>query len=123
MILAMKQKEYDDNIIAALKKLPVPLKTFDGHDVVFEENKRHETIFQHVANKKHHLHIVDIILIQSILLNKNSLVSDRNGHKYRTYIGRRTKKKERLKYIKITTKIRKNNQESVITIHAVKNNS
>ena len=46
----MKQKEYDKHIIEELEKLPIPLKSFDGHDVLFDENKRDETIFEHISN-------------------------------------------------------------------------
>ena len=47
-----KNREYDQNIINALKALPSPLKTFDGHNVFFDIDKRDETIFEHIANKK-----------------------------------------------------------------------
>ena len=121
--VSKKRIEFDQNIISALKKLPVPLKSFDGHDVLFTIDKRYETIFEHIANKKHHLHLVDIEIIQSILNNKLCLKSDRNGHHYRTYIGKRKKRNERLKYIKITTQIISGNKEIVITIYPIKNNN
>ena len=74
-----KKKEFDLNIIEALKSLPHPLKTFDGHEVLFDENKRHETIFEHIANKNHHLHVADIHQISSILL-----CNERKRSSYRT---------------------------------------
>ena len=111
----MKQKEYDKHIIEELEKLPIPLKSFDGHDVLFDENKRDETIFEHISNQKHHLHIKDIKV-----KNKNCIKNDRNGHKYRTYIGKRGKQKERIKFLKIVTHIQKDKHESVVTICAVK---
>ena len=82
----IKNKEYDQHIIAALKMLPIPLKTFDGHDVFFDKDKRGETIYEHIANKKHHLHVKDINVIPTILHHKNCVKNDRAGHKYRTYI-------------------------------------
>ena len=117
----MKKKEYDNHIIEALKKLSVPLKTFDGRDVLFDENKRDETILEHIANKKHHLHIKDIEVVSKILKNKKCIKNDRNGHKYRTYIGKRGKQKERIKYLKIVTHVQKDRHESIVTICAVKN--
>ena len=119
--MSKKNTEYDQNIVNALKALPTPLKTFDGHEVIFITNKRNETIFEHIANKKHHLHVVDVNTIPSILNDKKCLKNDRNGHRYRLYIGKRKKKNERLKYLKITTQIVKDNKEIVITIYPVKN--
>ena len=123
MINAMtKNNEYDQNIINALKSLPSPLRTFDGHIVKFDLDKRYETIYEHIANKKHRLHISDIKLIPVILKDKSFLKSDKNSKKYRNYIGRRTKKNERLKYLKIVTIKNKDKTESVITIMLIKKN-
>ena len=116
----MKQREYDKHIIEELEKLPIPLKTFDNHNVLFDQNKRHETIYEHIANKKHHLHTKDIQQIPKILEQRKNLKKDKKGNKFRTYISKREKQKERLKYIKITTRINKNNQESIITINLIK---
>ena len=121
--MSKKNKEYDQNIIAALKALPKPLKTFDGHDVLLDSDKRDETIFEHIADKKHHLHVADIEVIPNILSKKESLYKDRSGKKYRSYIGRRGRQKERVKYLKIVTEIRKGNKESIITIYLTKNRS
>ena len=117
-----KNKEYDQNVIAALKALPVPLITYNGSEVRFDVDKREETIFEHIANKDHHIHVKDIAVIPSILLSKGSLKNDRNGRKFRAYIGKRGKNKERLKYLKIVTELKKNKKESVVTIYPVKNN-
>ena len=117
-----KTKEYDQNIIAALKKLHIPLKTFDGHEIYFDVDKRDETIYEHISDKKHHLFVVDIQRIPLILKDSLSLKPDRNGKRYRNYIGRRGKKNERLKYIRICTEIHKNKKESVVTIYPVKKN-
>ena len=117
-----KNIEYDQHIITALKLLPVPLKTFDGHDVLFDKDKRNETIFEHIANKEHHLFVKDIEQIPKILLNKESLNQDNKSHKFHNYIGRRGKKNERAKYLKIITEIKKGNKESVVTIYVIKNN-
>ena len=114
--------KYDQHIIEELKKLQKPLKTFDNHNVFFDKNKRKETIFQHIANKKHRLHIVDIRQIQFILLNKDCLKNDRNGKKNRCYIGKRKKQNEKNKFLKIITIVNKNNTESISTICTVKNN-
>ena len=114
--------KYDQHIIEELKKLPKPLKTFDDHIVNFDANKRTETIYEHIANKKHHLHTIDIKQIQAILLNKESLKNDRNGKKNRSYVGKRNKQKEKNKYLKIVTTVNKNKTESVVTICTVKRN-
>ena len=111
---------YDVHIVDALKALPVPLITFDGHEVYFDEDKRNETIYEHIANKKHHLHVVDIRNIKTILLDHLSLKVDRNGKGFRTYIGLRGKKNETSKYLLITTRLKANNKESVITIFPTK---
>ncbi|MCI6215536.1 MAG: hypothetical protein MR659_00395 [Mollicutes bacterium] len=50
--------------------------------------------------------IKDIKAIPAILLDKNSLKLDRSGKKFSTYIGRRGKQKERIKYMKIVTQKR-----------------
>ena len=111
---------YDVHIVDALKALPVPLITFDGHEVYFDEDKRNETIYEHIANKNHHLHVVDIKKIQTILLDQFSLKEDKNGISYRTYIGLRGKKNESSKYLQITTRLKKDNIESIITIYPTK---
>ena len=82
---------YDVHIINALKALPVPLLTFDKHEVYFDEDKRNETIYQHIANKGHHLHVVDIKKITKILLDELSLKDDKKSNNFRTYIGLRGK--------------------------------
>ena len=112
--------KYDQNIIDALKKLPVPLLTFDNHKVYFDIDKRKETIYEHVANKKHRFHVVDISQIQIILKDKNSLKNDRYGVRYRTYFGHRKKNKEKKRFIKIVTTVKKNKNESIITICTTK---
>lgn len=115
----MKEDKYDKHIIEELKKLPVPLKTFDGHDVYFDQDKRYETIYEHIANKKHHLHIKDIFQVPKILLNKDNVKKDKNGMKFRAYIAKREKRKERAKYLRITTRIYPNNKETIITISPI----
>ena len=120
--MSKKHKEYDQNIINALKSLPVPLKTYKGKEVLFDVNKRDETIFEHISNKEHHLFVKDIEQIPKILLNKESLNQDNKSHKFHNYIGRRGKKNERAKYLKIITEIKKGNKESVVTIYVIKNN-
>ena len=116
-----KAREYDKNIIKALQNLKVPLRTFDNHNVFFNEDKRKETIFEHIANKEHHLHLVDIQLIPVILMDRTCLKIDRKGNKNRLYIGKRIKNNERLKYLKIVTKLSKDRTETVITIYPIKN--
>jgi len=108
---------YDIHIVEALQKLPAPLITFDGHQVLFDEDKRKETIFEHIANKKHHLHVVDIKRIPYILKDKESLSVDHKEKNLRIYIGKRGKQTEKPCYLKIITHIKKNNNESVITIY------
>ena len=120
MILAMKQKEYDDNIIAALKKLPNPLKTAKNKEIYFDVDKRHESILEHIADKNHHLHVKDINEIPKILMDKNSLQNDSKSHRFHNYIGRRGKKGEKAKYLKIITEIKNGNKESVVTIYTIR---
>ena len=115
--------KYDEHIIEELKKLPKSLKTFDDHIVNFDANKRKETIYEHIANKRHRLHTIDIKQIPTILLNKESLKNDRNGKKNRSYVGKRSKQKEKKKYLKIVTTVNKNKTESVVTICTVKRNN
>ena len=115
-----KNREYDQNIISALKSLPTPLKTFDRHDVLFDIDKREETIYEHISNKIHHLHVADVNVIPIILANKASLKKDRSGKRFRTYIGERGKKKEKPKYLKIVTLLGKNKKESIYSIYLVK---
>lgn len=120
--MSKKNKEFDQNIILALKKLPVPLKTARGKEVYFDVDKRDETIFEHIANKSHHLHIKDVNEIAKILMDKNSLQYDNKSHKFHNYIGRRGKKGEKAKYLKIVTEIKNENRESIVTIYTIKKN-
>ena len=107
---------YDVHIVDALKALPVPLITFDGHEVYFDEDKRNETIYEHIANKCHHLHVVDIKEVPIILKDPKNLKADRYGDGFRKYVGRRGKKKETIEYLQIITYLKENNRESIITI-------
>ena len=109
-------KEYDKNIIKALLDLK-PMTTFDNHVVHFGEDKRDETIYEHIANKKHHLYVSDIQLIPTIFKTKECLKADRNGNKYRTYICKRKKERLRFKKLKIVTELRNRNHEYIITIY------
>ena len=112
---------YDVHIVDALKALKVPLLTFDNHKVLFDTDKRNETIYQHIANKHHHLHVVDIEKIPSILKDSKSLRVDRNGPSFRVYVGERGKKKEKPIYLKIVTEVKLENYESVVSIYPDKN--
>ena len=118
---SVKSKYYDENILAALKSLPVPLKTFDNHEIYFEENKRNESIFEHIARQKHKLKTEDIKAIPKIVSNRDSIKNDNKKSIFRNYLGERPKKNAKLKYIKIVTKKIKPNIESIITIYLIKN--
>ncbi len=111
--------KYDVHIIKALKSLNVPLITFDKHEVYFDENKRRESIYEHIANKEHHLHVVDIKRIPKILKNIMSLSEDKYGRDFRCYIGKRGKKNEKQLNLKIVTKLKSNNKESIVTIYPI----
>lgn len=111
--------KYDIHIIKALKSLNVPLITFDGHEVYFDEDKRRESIYEHIANKEHHLHVVDIKRIPKILKNITSLSEDKYGIDFRCYIGKRGKKNEKQQNLKIVTKLKSNNKESIVTIYPI----
>ena len=113
-------KKYDNNIINALKKLPTPLLTFDDVQVYFEENKRNETIFEHIANKKHHFCVSDISCVPFILKDKNSLQTDKKKSRFRNYVGKRRKRNDKAKYIKIITRSSGHNKEVVTSIYLVK---
>ena len=115
-----KNKYYDENILNALKVLPVPLKTFDNHNVTFEENKRNETIFEHISKQKHKLKKSDIEAIPKVLKDKNSLQIDNKKSVFRNYVGERPKKNAKLKYIKIVTKKLKESVEVIIAIYLIK---
>ena len=117
-----KNKKYDDNIISALNQLPIPLITFDGNKVCFVENKRGETIFEHIANKIHRFHVSDIALITQILKDPNSLQGDKKKSVFRNYIGKRTKRNEKTKYIKIVTRTIGKGKEVFVSIYLIKKN-
>lgn len=119
--MSRKNDGFDQNIIAALLRLRTPLFTAHGSEVSFDKNKRNETIYEHIAHKKHHLTIKDIAAIPAILADRKSLKKDRNGKRYRTYIGKRGKKKERIKYLKIVTEVGDGNKESIVAIYLTKN--
>jgi len=118
---SVKSKYYDENILAALKSLPVPLKSFDNHEIMFDSNKRYEPIFNHISKENHRFKIPDILEIRKIVKNKKSLQKDNKKSIFRNYIGNRPKKNARLKYIKIVTKKVSENKETVVTIYLIKN--
>ena len=55
--------------------------------------------------------------IQTILLDQFSLIEDKNGIFYRTYIGLRGKKNESSKYLQITTRLKKDNIENKFIVN------
>ena len=112
--------KFDENIVIALKALAVPLMTFDNHFIYFEENKRKESIYEHIANKKHRFCVSDIACIPTILKDKNSLQQDKKKGIFRNYVGRRKKKNDKAKYIKIVTRLSKNCTEVVTSIYLIK---
>ena len=116
-----KSKISDENIVSALKALSVPLKTFDNHEVYFEENKRNESIFNHIGKQKHRLKISDIKAIPSILKDRNSLSKDVKKSVFRNYEGKRPKKNAKLKYIRIVTRKISTVKEVITTIYLLKN--
>ena len=113
-------KIYDENIIVALQKLPIPLETFDGGKVYFVENKRKEKIFEHIARTSHRFRVSDIGKIPEILKSKDSLQKDKKKKDFKNYIGRRVKKNDKTKYIKIVTRKIGKNKEAIISIYLIK---
>ncbi|MBQ9266482.1 MAG: hypothetical protein IJ186_05440 [Bacilli bacterium] len=113
----MQNNKYDENIIKALKQLKIPLKNFKGNDVYFDKDKRGETIYEHIANKNHHLYVKDIVEIPKILLDKKSSKNDKKNRQFCNYIGKRGKKKEKAKYLKIVTRVKQVNKEFIITVN------
>ena len=116
-----KSKYYDENIMSALKSLPVPLKTFDNHNVTFEEDKRNESIFEHIGKQRHRLKLSDIKAIPTILRDPKSLAKDSKKSVFRNYEGKRPKKNAKLKYIRIVTRIIGPIKEVITTIYLFKN--
>ena len=100
------------------------LETLSHVKNIFGSDKRNETIYEHIANKKHKFHVSDIKLIPTILKNKNSLKEDKkSSKKFRNYIGKRAKKNERNKYILIITRVDKSNRETIETVHLLRNSN
>ena len=114
---SVKNKYFDENIVAALKALSIPLKTFDNYEVYFGKNKRHESIYTHISKERHRFKVNDIKAIPKILSNKNCLQKDEKKKIFRNYVGERPKKNAKLKYIKIITCLIKGNREEIETIY------
>lgn len=116
-----KIQEVDLNIVKALSNLKTPMKTSKGVDVFFQTaSKRNESIFEHIANKKHHMHVVDIDMIPIALKDKTALDKDKKGTKFHNYYFKRKKLKEKKTYIKIITKVISNKREEIINVYLVK---
>lgn len=115
-----RQKEFDQNIVNALKKLEIPLTNSNGKEIIFDKRKRNETIYEHIANKEHQLKIRDIEKIPAILKDKSSVHKDKKSNKFKTYYGKRPGRKLKKPYLKIITKIVKDEPESIITIYTVR---
>ena len=111
----------DIHIVEALKKLPTPLINSSGAKVYFDKDKRNESIFEHIANKRHHLYVSDIARVPLILKNKNSLMKDRKkSGKFKNYIGQRGKTNEKLKHLIIITQVNKDKTETIVSIYPFK---
>ncbi|MCQ2802725.1 MAG: hypothetical protein MJ225_03555 [Bacilli bacterium] len=115
----MIEEEYDQNIVNELKKLPTVMHNSNGKPIIFDDRKRKETIFEHIANKKHHLYVRDIAIIPKILRDKSSLHNDKKSHKFKNYYGKRSGKNKK-PYLKIICKVEKNKPEIIITIYTVR---
>ena len=116
-------KNYDENIVKALKSLPQPLRTFDNQLVTFEKDKRYEPIFEHIGKQKHRMKVTDILAIPQILKDPHSLAKDVKKSIFRNYEGKRPKKNAKLKYIRIITRKVGLNKEVITTIYLFKNKS
>jgi len=118
--MVRKKKEFDQNINQALLNIKLPLKNANGKEIVFDERKRGESIYQHIANKEHQLKIRDIERLSSILLDRGSVHKDKKSNKFKTYYGKRPGKNIKKPYLKIITKTNKNKPEIIITIYTVR---
>ncbi|MCQ2086858.1 MAG: hypothetical protein MJZ37_02110 [Bacilli bacterium] len=97
----------------------MPLKNYNGNEVVFSVRSRGETIFEHIANVSHQFKVRDIEQIPKILLNQDSVHIDKKSRKFKNYYGRRLGK-NRKPYIKIITKLEKGKPEKITTIYTVR---
>ena len=98
--------EYDENIIAALRKIKQPIL---GK-------------LEHIADKKHRLKVRDIESIENILKSPVSVRIDPYSRNYKNYYGLR-KGDEKKSLLKIITWPDEHDEvfERIITIYPVKN--
>ena len=117
-----KLTEYDENIIAALSKIDVPIIGVNGIKFYFREKTRKESGFEHIANKKHRLKVRDIECIPEILRHPKKICEDSSNPIYKNYYGIRKGRESNL-LLKIVTspvKGRREIEQIIVTIYPVK---
>ena len=114
--------EYDENIIAAIRKIKQPILGKDGHKFYIREKGRKQTGLEHIADKKHRLKVRDIESIENILKSPVSVRIDPYSRNYKNYYGLR-KGDEKKSLLKIITWPDEHDEvfERIITIYPVKN--
>ena len=109
-------REYDQNIVDALKKIKWPLFNNEGKKVTIRPFARNESGLEHIAGKNHYLKIRDILLVPKILKNPLHIGRDKKGKKTKYYSGLR-KGDEKSRYLRIIVRVQKDLSEQIVTIY------
>lgn len=107
----------DQNIIKALKELKLPLHNFEGTKIYFQKRKRYETIYEHIADKSHHLKLKDIQIIEKTLLDRKSIRKDNKTPKAVNYYGKRKGIEKQKPWLRIICNVLKDGTQEISNIY------
>ncbi|MCQ2798052.1 MAG: hypothetical protein MJ241_06380 [Bacilli bacterium] len=114
-----KTREVDQNIIKALKAITLPILIKDNVRVIFAEEGRNQTRFEHIADKKHRLKISDIECIEKILKKPSLVIDSKKRDQSKIFYGRR-KGNRKPPYLKIVIDFRNEKLGKIKTVYRVK---
>ena len=115
--MAKSRTNPDKNIIKALKELKLPLLNYEGTKIYFQKRKRYETVYEHIADKSHHLKLKDIEIIRKTLLDKRSVRKDNKTPKAVNYYGRRKGIEKQKPWLRIICVITKDGTQEISNIY------
>ena len=111
----------DQHIVIALEHIHWPIVTPKGKKFFIRKNARDRTGIEHIAEKRHHLKIVDIEVLPSLLANPLRERRDPTNKSCWNYMGRRRGKQDR-PFLKVITMLnqKNRNEETIVTIYPIK---
>jgi hypothetical protein len=111
--MSKNKRPFDQHLVDAINKINWPIINKNGSKVFLRKSARNETGAEHIGGKLHGLKVRDVEIIPDIL--KDPLNSKCDKRKGKLYFGKR-KGVNKFKYLKIVTRVGKDETETIITV-------